>query len=123
MSCVTHTRDCALCEPNALCARLRTGAATKSPPAQNGGNDMTHRELELRNALASTMQVDPETLSMTAEFSQQGVDSLIALRFIRRIEDMIGTEVDLEWAFDYPTLRDLARFLDERFAPPIDLAA
>jgi acyl carrier protein len=67
----------------------------------------------LRTALASVMEVDEKNLSLTADLSEQGVDSLIGLRFAREIEELTGLEVQLEWLFDYPTIQQLSAFLEQ----------
>ena len=75
---------------------------------------MTPREEYLREALAELMAVEAKTLSLTTTFDEQGVDSLIGLRFVRKIQDATGMDIELEWVFDHPTIEQLAQFLDER---------
>jgi acyl carrier protein len=77
---------------------------------------MTIRQQQLRDTLAEIMKVDPNALSVIAPFWELGVDSLIALRFAGKIEDLYRTEVQLEWLFDYPTICQLALFLDDQLA-------
>jgi acyl carrier protein len=48
-------------------------------------------------------------------FAEQGVDSLIGLRFVRKIQDLVELDIELEWIFDYPTVQKLAEFLGVRF--------
>ena len=76
---------------------------------------MTTRELCLIEILADLIKIEAQQLSLTMTLTEQGVDSLIGLRFARKIQDVYDTEVDLEWLFDYPTIRQLSQFLDERF--------
>lgn len=75
---------------------------------------MTNSEQCLRDALAEIMEVEAQQISITMTFADQGVDSLVALRFTRSLEDLTGTEVQLEWLFDYPSIRELAPFLVEK---------
>jgi acyl carrier protein len=72
---------------------------------------MTELEQHLRSALAQVMEVDVQKISLTDTFAEQGVDSFIGLRFARKIQDLCGIEIELEWLFDHPTLRDLSLFL------------
>jgi acyl carrier protein len=65
-------------------------------------------DLSLRDILAELMEVDSSEISMTKNFSELGLDSLVGLRFVRRVKDVTGIEVDLEWVFDHPTLSQLA---------------
>jgi acyl carrier protein len=75
---------------------------------------MTPRESSLREMLAELMEIEARELSLTMTFAEQGVDSLVGLRFARRIQDVTGIDVELEWVFDYPTIRQLAKFIDAR---------
>jgi acyl carrier protein len=75
---------------------------------------MTKREQQLRDALAQVMEIDAGELSLTMTFAEQGVDSLIGLRLARAIEELCGMEIQLEWLFDYPTIRQLSQFLDKQ---------
>lgn len=73
---------------------------------------MNTLERRLRDELAALLEVGADTLSLTAPFDELGVDSLIGLRFARKLEDATGVAVDLEYLFDYPTLAQLAAFLE-----------
>lgn len=71
-------------------------------------------EQALRNALAALMEIDPAALVLDQRLDEQGVDSLLGLRFARKVEDLIGAPVDLEWIYDYPTIAALAAHLGQR---------
>jgi acyl carrier protein len=75
---------------------------------------MTKREQQLSDALAELMETDRREISLTMTFAEQGVDSLIGLRFARKIEELCGMEIEVEWFFDYPTIRRLSEFLDQQ---------
>jgi len=77
---------------------------------------MTEFERFLRDALAVLLEIDAEQVSMSTPFAELGLDSLLGLRFARAIEDRIGSEVEFEWVFDYPTVHELAGFLERRCA-------
>jgi acyl carrier protein len=78
---------------------------------------MNARERWLRDALADLMGVDAAHISLTQSFAEQGMDSLIGLRLTRKLQDRLATdvEIEIEWLFDYPSITELSRFLDERF--------
>ena len=76
---------------------------------------MSSREQLLRNALAGVIEVDAQDVSLTVPFAEQGVDSLLGLRFVRQVQDLLDTEIELEWMFDHPTIRQLSDFLDKQF--------
>jgi acyl carrier protein len=77
---------------------------------------MNEIETFLITNLASLMKVEPDTLSLTMTFDEQGVDSLVGLRFIKKIHKATGMEIEMKKIFDYPTLKDLAQFLDAQGA-------
>lgn len=69
------------------------------------------QEQELRMLLAGLLQVPHEQIASGSTLSELGVDSLLGLRFARKIQDATGTEFDFECLFDNPTLEQLADFL------------
>lgn len=73
-------------------------------------------ESRLLQALADLLDVDSQQISPTASFDELGLDSLLGLRFARTIEELTGLETDFEWIFDYPTVRELSGFLEQRAA-------
>jgi acyl carrier protein len=73
-------------------------------------------ETRLRQALADLLEVDVQQISPTMSFDDLGLDSLLGLRFARKIGEVIEVETDLEWIFDYPTVRELSGFLEQRAA-------
>ena len=73
---------------------------------------MTDLEHRLRDELAALLDMDPALLSTTAHFDGLGVDSLIGLRFARKLHDLTNIEIDVECVLDNPTLAQLAAFVD-----------
>ena len=73
-------------------------------------------ETRLRQALADLLEVDVHQISPTMSFDDLGLDSLLGLRFARKVGEVIDVETDLEWIFDYPTVRELSGFLEQRAA-------
>ena len=76
---------------------------------------VSRRETWLIEALAEVLEVDPSQISATQTFAEIGVDSLLGLRLTRKMEDRCCIEVELEWLFDNPSVRELSRFLDDRY--------
>lgn len=76
---------------------------------------MSRHESWLRDALAELIEIDATQISLTQPLAEQGVDSLVALRLTRRLQELFGVEVELEWLFDHPSICELSQFLDERF--------
>lgn len=67
----------------------------------------------LRDTLGHEMALGAQT-----GFAELGMDSLVGLRFLRKAQDALGVEIDLEWLFDHPSVAELARFLHERYGTP-----
>lgn len=76
---------------------------------------MSSREQWMQEALSRLLDVDPSQIVPTQSFAEIGVDSLIGLRFAREIQDEFGFELELEWLYDNPSIRELSGFIDERF--------
>ncbi|UJH78488.1 acyl carrier protein (plasmid) [Burkholderia cenocepacia] len=71
----------------------------------------TALESQIISALAGILDCDTETLSPIGRFDELGLDSLTSFRFAARLEEQLGTAIDVEWLYDYPTPGDLAAFL------------
>jgi len=76
---------------------------------------MSAWERELTRILSDTLQSRAAAIAPTQGFSDLGMDSMLGLRFVRRIEDELGFEIELEWLFDYPSVGELSRFLEQQF--------
>ena len=76
---------------------------------------MSSREQWMQEALSRLLDVDPSKIAPTQSFAEIGVDSLIGLRFARQLQDEFGLELELEWLYDNPSVRELSAFIDERF--------
>lgn len=75
---------------------------------------MTTTEIQMRELLAQLLEVDAASISTRVPMTEQGMDSLLGLRFARLVQDKIGREIDIEWLFDYPTIEEFARCVDAR---------
>jgi len=73
-------------------------------------------ELLLRGTIAKVMGIDPEGISGSRSFFEQGIDSLSALRICRSLADALGHDVELDWVFDHPTIEQLAAHLERHGA-------
>jgi acyl carrier protein len=66
----------------------------------------------------SVAEIDPAVA--LAEF---GIDSVSALALCGDVEDEWNLEVDATMVFDYPTVKDIALYLDAELAARVPLAA
>ena len=76
---------------------------------------MTPREHLMRQAMADLLELPVSAISLTLDFTEQGIDSLLALRLARKLNDLCGREIDIEWLFDYPSISQLAARIDREF--------
>ena len=83
---------------------------------------MSMLQSHLIAALADVMEMPATQVSPSKSFTEQGLDSLTALRLARKIHDRTAIEIELEWLLDYPTILELERFLGEQ-APSVPAAA
>ncbi len=71
----------------------------------------------LRHCVADVLGIAPEQVSLDATLADQGIDSLLGLRFAGKAQQALGIEIDIEWLFDYPSIAELAAFLATRAKP------
>ena len=60
---------------------------------------------------ASVRDIDPD-----ADFTELGLDSLVAVGLRRTLSETLGVDCPASAAFDHPSARSLANFLDRQFA-------
>lgn len=88
---------------------------------------MSVREQELIRILREFVDADADHITPVTKFAELGLDSLAGLRFTRKVQDAFGIEIELEWLFDYPSVAELACFLDQTFgaltAQPVTCAS
>lgn len=66
----------------------------------------------LQKTLAALLGVGVDDICPDTPFDEQGMDSLIGLRFARKIQDGLRIQFDPEWLYDHPSITRLAQFLD-----------
>ena len=71
-------------------------------------------EIYLRDALAKLLNIEPNEISSTTAFDELGIDSLTGLRLTRELQDSLKMEIELEWIYDYPTIGQFSRFIQQR---------
>jgi acyl carrier protein len=83
---------------------------------------MSILQSHLAAALAEVIEIPVTQVSLSKSFTEQGLDSLTALRLARKIHDRAAIEIELEWLLDYPTILELESFLGEQ-APSVPAAS
>ncbi|NEY32343.1 SDR family NAD(P)-dependent oxidoreductase, partial [Streptomyces sp. PRKS01-65] len=100
-------------------------AAAPHPGQQPGATDAgTDRALEeravghLRRVLASSLKLGPERLAADTPLEQYGMDSVIAVHAVTRLEESFGP-LSRTLLFEFPTIRDLAEYFASDHAPAL----
>lgn len=73
---------------------------------------MNPTESYLLTTLAALMNIDRAELSCTTPLDEQGVDSFVGLRLVKKIEKELGVALSLKAIYDYPNIRDIAAAID-----------
>jgi acyl carrier protein len=73
---------------------------------------MNPTESYLLTTLATLMNIDRAELSCTTPLDEQGVDSFVGLRLVKKIEKELGVALSLKAMYDYPNIRDIAAAID-----------
>ena len=80
---------------------------------------MTREKLEalLRQALATEMDLDPDTIRPEDHLKDLDVGSLDAVNLLMTLEETLGIEVDLEDFLELQTVEQLVDFLEQKQLP------
>lgn len=65
------------------------------------------------NVVAASLEVKPESISVSDSFEELGVDSLLALTVIHEIEEEFGVMIPSQSAIDLDSVSDLIDKLEE----------
>jgi acyl transferase domain-containing protein/aryl carrier-like protein len=74
------------------------------------------RELELRASLGELLCLVPEQIDLERSFMDQGLDSILAVKWLPMINARYGTSLTATRLFDVPSIRELARYLEQELA-------
>jgi acyl transferase domain-containing protein len=64
-----------------------------------------------RRWLGERLELDPDAVDADKEFTQFGINSVIAMRFLRELGDWLGTSLAPSVVWKYRTIRSLSAFL------------
>ncbi|WP_437600754.1 SDR family NAD(P)-dependent oxidoreductase [Sorangium sp. So ce590] len=87
-----------------------TGAAP-TPEAASRARMLVLIQNEIRKHLGSCIGVDPLQLHLDEAFADYGVDSIVAMDLVKRINDDMGIQLKVTSIFDYSGIGDLARHI------------
>ena len=84
------------------------------------GRRRTALEWHLQEKLAAVLKTDAARLDPAKPFGSMGVDSLMALEFVRRLSLTTGLRLPATAVFNYPTIHALASEISRRMEVPLD---
>jgi len=65
------------------------------------------------NYLAGVLQVEPSSISPTAELESLGLNSALVVSMLGDLEDWLGVEISPAVVFEYPTIDAMSGFLEQ----------
>lgn len=77
--------------------------------------DSPHAAQRIRNELAAVLGVTPEEVDPETNYNELGLDSIMATHVARRLDPDERYGLDALSLFTYPTVRELAEYLEEEF--------
>jgi amino acid adenylation domain-containing protein len=97
--------------PNGKVNRVALPAPAAAGPADEAGRVAPANEVEARLAQVWERLLGRERLSVTADFFDEGGNSLLAVRLLNEVEREFGRKVSLAKFFEAPTVRSVAASL------------
>ena len=87
-------------------------------PASERGNVKVYETIDeirktLRRGLAHELEMELEEVDEEKQFVDMGLDSIIGVTWIRRINTKYGLSISATKVYDYPNIQKLARFLEK----------
>jgi acyl carrier protein len=67
--------------------------------------------------LAALLKVPAASLARNASFSDLGLDSLLGIRLVGRLEEHLGRDIDPVLILDHPSIEALAAHLEHAWTP------
>ncbi|MBT4686708.1 MAG: amino acid adenylation domain-containing protein, partial [Rhodospirillaceae bacterium] len=81
--------------------------AISMAPLSLGTNDI------VRNCLAEILSIDAASLERQVPFSDCGIDSILSVSFVNRLNEKLGIELNRSSVYDFPNVEKLSAHIDE----------
>lgn len=76
-------------------------------------------EQDLRMAACGFLTIDPQEIEFDADLMKLGFDSVSLVHLLAQVGAIYGVDLDPVIVFDFPTLKDLARYLTAEHAAAV----
>jgi acyl transferase domain-containing protein/acyl carrier protein len=102
--------------PTAAPTTLQTTAPTIGRSDRLDGTEWTIASIEsqIRREMAAVMEIAAEELAVDVPLINLGMDSMMALDLRQRVQALIGQELPNNFAFEHPSIADIAREIAAR---------
>ncbi|HEX2937438.1 MAG TPA: type I polyketide synthase [Ruminiclostridium sp.] len=109
--------DCLKLEPgNLLCKRKAEKLQEIYTIAEkNGHQSGTGTENWLLNIFSRELKIPVSQLDVNTPFGDYGVDSIIVIEIVKKIEEQLNRNIDPSAVLEYPTIQKLAGFIDDTY--------
>ena len=67
-------------------------------------------------SLAKALRIPKDRVETVAKFNRLGLDSAMVVYVMMELEEKLGLELSMDDFYDYPTVRELSRYLAEKHA-------
>ena len=94
--------------------------STPQPTGTGGRNASQLIENSVTESLASVLQQESQAFNPDVPFADFGVDSILAVEIINRVNERLGIRLRTTDLFNYSTIRDLTRHIADEFGTLID---
>ena len=109
-----QTRIVLSSESDSLLQTERNNAAKPLPPARQAVSRKA-LQAELAAGLAESLYMSPDDIDADAGFVDMGMDSIIAVEWIKTINHRHHLSIPATKIYDYPNLREFTRYLSQEF--------
>jgi FkbH-like protein len=92
----------------------KTGSKPAPPEPPSPVQPAHHVEEELLTLFGNLLNMKPEDLDVEEEFGDYGVDSIMMMTALNRLEEMFGHVVDSNALVQYNTIQSLAAYLSDK---------
>jgi acyl transferase domain-containing protein/acyl carrier protein len=76
---------------------------------ENTGDLIVKLELLIKEKLMETLKI--KTVNLNKSFRRYGLDSVLVMRFVMRLEKTLNLDIEPQWLLDFPTVSSLAKQL------------
>ena len=86
-------------------------APATAAPLQAAAPSLARLQQQLTDSLADALFMQPSEINPDRTFTELGLDSIIGVEWVRTINRQHGASLSATRVYDYPSVRELARFL------------